>query len=130
MTENHQVIEPGEPFTIEYGNGHELTVIALAGRKQGQVLTLLTEIGRAEETKDYSFAAELVEKALAVCLGGGAEGGNETEPARQKREAANAKAAEMFDTVLDIESASDIVRSTLNKQSLSEADKKKSESPL
>ena len=121
-------IEPGEKFTIEYGNGHRLEVTALAGRKQGRVLALLSAIGQAEETKSYHLATDKLEEALAICLGGGSEGGNESETERQKREAANAHAAELFDTVLDFESAADVVRATLGKQSLSEDDKKKLES--
>jgi hypothetical protein len=122
-------IEPGERFTVEYGNGHQLEVIALAGRKQGRVLSLLSDIGKAEETREYHLAGDKVEEALAICLGGGSEGGNESETERQKRESANAKAADLFDTVLDFESAADIVRSTLSKQALSEDDKKKLELP-
>lgn len=104
------LIEPGQPFEIEYGNERKLEVVALAGRKQGQLQKLLGRIGSAEADGNAENILDMAEEALAICVG--------TE-----------KAAELFNTIIDLELAMQICQKTMLKQVLSEDERKKSESP-
>ncbi len=62
-------LEPGDPFQIEYGNGHRLTVHALNGRAKRKITQLLGEIGSLEESEEgaiglYDLAEECLRNAV------------------------------------------------------------------
>ena len=103
-------IEPGTKFLIAYGNGHELEVTALAGRKQRQLADLVKKLAAAESSGEGLDAFGYCEEALALCVG-------------------EENAAELFDSAVDAELAIDIATKTLSKQQLSEEDRKKSDLP-
>jgi hypothetical protein len=104
-------IEPGEEFEIEYGNGHRIKVIALAGRKQGQLLKLGVEIQEAQQAGRVDECVDKTVEALGMCIGD------------------IDKANTMFDTVLDFDLAGQIIEAATNKQAVDDADKKKLELP-
>lgn len=102
-------IEPGQSFTIQYGNDHTIDVVALAGRKQRLLANKIKELVSAEREGRSLDLFDLSEEALAMCLG-------------------DERAAELFESAVDAEMAIDIATKTLGKQSLSDDDKKKLES--
>ena len=101
-------IEPGEKFKVGYGKGHEIEVVALAGRKQRTLADKVRELVAAESEQRGLELFQLAEEALALCVG-------------------DERATELFDTVLDAELAIEIATATLGKQALSEDEEKKSE---
>ncbi len=104
------MIEPGQLFTIEYGNGHMLEVRALAGRKQAQLAKTLSQAGQAEVEQNILALFDASLEALKLCVGDDA-------------------AESLWDDHVDAELAMEIAGKTLGKQALSEDDKKKLESP-
>lgn len=100
-------IEPGEPFEIEYGNGHRLTVKAL-GLRQKRLLTAKTrEIVAASEANRGLEVFDMIDEVLRIAVGD--------------------EQAEKLVDLVDEEMAMEIATAVLSKQSLSEDDKKKSE---
>ena len=103
-------IAPGEKFTIGYGNGKELEVVALNGNGQRKLSNAIAEMAGLEG--EGGLAAfklfDLAYDAVVICVG--------TE-----------KADELFDTDVDAELGMEIASKVLGKQSLSEEERKKSE---
>lgn len=96
-------IEPGEKFTIGYGNGHKLEVVALNMRQRRQIIGLLSSVQNAADENPVE-ALEAIEKALGLCC-----------PDLD---------AEFIDS-LDEEMAMQIVQSTMEKAGLSEDERGK-----
>lgn len=101
-------IEPGTKFPIGYGNGREIEVEALAGRKQAQLAKIVKVLQEAESNGRGLDVFDLCEEALAICVG-------------------PEKAAELFESTVDAELAMEIAGKTLGKQVLTEDERKKSE---
>lgn len=100
-------IEPGEKFSIEYGNGHTVEVVALNMRQRRALIKLLAAVQDA----DPHEALDSIEEALRCCF-----------PAELN--------ADIFDELvdsLDEEMAMEIVQKTMEKQRLSEDERGKSE---
>lgn len=58
-------ILPGQEFEITYGEGRQLTVKALTGKRQEEIAPLLKRTAEAEEAQDL---VELVSAAKAVLM--------------------------------------------------------------
>jgi len=59
-------IEPGEKFTIEYGNGHKLEVAALSFRQRHNLAKLMDKLVVAKGAEQF----EVIEEALRFCVPG------------------------------------------------------------
>ena len=92
-------ILPGDKFTIEYGGGKQIEVVALAGKRQRELGKILDELRQCEQTQEIERMCDLAEQALAYCMD------KET-------------AARMWETDLDAELAMEIAGGTFAKQSL------------
>ena len=97
-------IEPGEKFTVQYGNGHEVEVVALNMRQRRDVIRLLAAVQDVSPVE----ALESIEAALGFCC---------------------PSISDEFVNSLDEEMAMEIVQATMEKQRLSEDERGKSESP-
>lgn len=102
-------IEPGEIFTIEYGREHQLEVRALGMRQQKALVYAIAEAAAAEASQDLKAIIDTTDKALEYAVG--------------------AETAEALRDEVDMEMAMEIAGKVLGKQSVSEDEKKKSESP-
>ncbi|NNE62358.1 MAG: hypothetical protein HKN35_15810 [Woeseia sp.] len=102
------IIEPGDLFTISYGNEHELDVTALSLRQAKFLSRKVKELVAAEEDGRGLDLFELTEEALALAIG--------------------AEMAEELIDEVDAEIAMDISSKVLAKQALSEEEKKRPES--
>lgn len=102
-------IEPGDKFVIEYGNGHRMTVAALTLNQKRALTTKIDEIQEAQEENKIGKIYDLVADVLSVAVG-------------------EKNAATLADKV-DDEMAMDIVNAVMAKNSLTEDDLGKSESP-
>jgi len=103
-------IMPGDTFSVSYGNGSTVDVVALAGTRQRVLGRLLDELRELEKKQQIERACEIAEEAICLCM-------DET------------KAMELWDSELDIELAIEIAGSTFAKQSLTINEQKKAESP-
>ena len=101
------MIEPGEKFAIEYGNGKQLDVVCLAGRKQSRIMKLLSDIQKAEKENTLGNLGDLFLECLVICTGD------------------EAKANDLFENSVNYEMIGDIVSKTTAKQTLTEDDAKK-----
>ena len=54
-------IEPGEKFTIEYGKGHQIEVVALNGRQRIEATKCVAEMQRASKEGDIDAQAKALE---------------------------------------------------------------------
>ena len=102
-------IEPGDKFVIEYGNGHRMTVAALTLNQKKALTLKIDDIQEAQKENKIGKIYNLVAEVLSVAIG-------------------EEEAAALGDTV-DDEMAMDIVNEVMAKNSLSEEDLGKSESP-
>lgn len=59
-------IEPGEPFTIEYGRGHALEVVALNGRQRIQVMRVIGEVQSAASSGEFAKQADAIESLMVA----------------------------------------------------------------
>lgn len=99
-------IMPGDEFTVSYGNGRSVTVVALAGKRQRELGKLLDELKAVEQSQEIERACELAEEALRLCMD-------------------ESTASAMWESELDLELAIEIAGSTFAKQSLTADEKKK-----
>lgn len=63
-------IEPGDSFTIEYGKGHRLEVVALNGRQRIQCMRIIGAMQSASESGNFEHLAdaqEKLEQAVRIC---------------------------------------------------------------
>lgn len=103
-------VMPGDVFSVEYGGGRSVEVVALAGKAQRVLGALLDELRKTEQSQEIERACELAEQALYLCVSD-----------KQKAES-------MWETELDVESAIEIAGATFAKQSMSVGEQKKVES--
>ena len=59
-------IEPGEKFTIEYGNGHKLEVMALSFRQRHALAKMCDRMIAVKGAEQF----EIIEEALRFCVPG------------------------------------------------------------
>ena len=101
-------VEPGETFSIQYGNGHSIEVMALNMRQKGKLIAIVEQVsGLAESNQSRAKLFELAEQALKICVPNVDESTLDT---------------------LDEQMAMEIITATLSGQFVSDDDKKKSES--
>lgn len=94
-------IEPGDKFTVGYGNGHTIEVVALSMRQRREVVKGVETVAGDSKAVD---AFDAIENALKQCC-----------PDIND---------ELIDT-LDEEMAMQIIQATMQKAALSEDDRKK-----
>lgn len=64
-------LEPGDKFTVGYGNGHTIQVVALSGRQKRNVIAMLEEIKSLQaESASKLRLFEIAEDAVRVCVPG------------------------------------------------------------
>ena len=103
-------IEPGDRFTVKYGNGHTVDVIGMNGRQKSKVLSIIDRVQSLDESKDgRAVLFELAEEALRLCV---------------------PNCTEEFIESLNESMQLEIVGAAIGEQALSEDDKKKLELPL
>lgn len=101
-------LEPGERFTVNYGNGHTIEVVALSGRQKRKVMSLVEEVSQIQAvTKSKTRLFDIAEEAFLLCCPDASD--------------------ELMDR-LDERLQLEIVGQTLQGATLSDDDKKKSAS--
>lgn len=100
-------LEPGEPFEVRYGNAKRLTVQALSFRSKRRVVQLLGKIRDSSATPDEKFDA--MEAAFGLCCPDAEES--------------------TLDNLTEVDVV-EVISKTISGASVSEGERKKSESPL
>jgi len=101
-------LEPGERFTVKYGNGHTIEVVALSGRQKRKVMSLVDEVSQMQSTmQSKTRLFDIAEEAFLLCCPDASD--------------------ELMDK-LDERLQLEIVGQTLQGATLSDEDKKKYES--
>jgi len=95
-------IEPGEKFTIEYGKGHKLEVVALSFRQRHNLAKMLDRMVASKGAEQF----EVIEEALRFCVPGMSDS--------------------LLDTIDDI-TAAEIIRKVRMGSTISDDERKKSE---
>jgi len=98
-------IEPGEKFTIEYGNGHKLEVVALSFRQRHALAKVVDKLFVAKGSDQF----EVIEEALKICV---------------------PNCSEAFLDTIDDAMASEIIGKVRKNAMVGDDERKKSESPL
>lgn len=101
-------LEPGEPFEIEYGRGHRLTVVALNHRQRRRCIQLMQSVSSATDPQSVLSVLDELESVVRVCSPDITD--------------------ERFDS-LDDQLMVEIVSKTLSRTRVDEDEQKKSESP-
>lgn len=65
-------LEPGEPYEIEYGNGHSLSVVALSARQKKKLVSILQAVQSLDTKQIDSLSTlyDLAEEGLKICSPG------------------------------------------------------------
>jgi hypothetical protein len=63
-------LEPGERFTIEYGNSHQISVVALSARAKRRLVAMIKEIQtlQPQGVDGLERLYELAEEGVKVCV--------------------------------------------------------------
>ena len=62
-------IEPGEPITIKYGNGHTIKGVALSARQKRKIHQLITETKDLPKTQEaFVRLLDIAEEALRIAV--------------------------------------------------------------
>ena len=102
-------IEPGEVFTVKYGNEHEVEVVSLSMRQKRRMVELIEQVSSLSETGESRVKLfDIAEQALQICVPGLSD--------------------EFLDTINE-DMAMEIITGTMAGQMITADDKKKSELP-
>lgn len=92
-----KAIEPGDRFTVRYGNDREIEVVALSGRGKRKLLGLLGEVKTLDKTPEGAARVyEIAEELLKLCVPGVTDEVIETMNETHQFEIANATIAEQM----------------------------------